>query len=58
MNTIVFVLMVWAGHTTIPSLEFTSEKKCNEAAQAMYTEMDKHISFGHPVMPWCMRIEK
>lgn len=59
MNTVVWVMMAFAGHNFIPTLEFTTQEKCEAAIVVIKGKYDKRgWSEGTMRTPWCVRIEK
>jgi len=63
MNTVVFILVVWThGGWFQPGTEFTTESKCQTAANNFDSERDKRSNNIFPSMDkaksWCWRVEK
>ena len=59
MITIVYVLLAYThGSNWVPTLEFSSEKKCIAATLAIKSAMDEKLFMGGVQKPFCVRIEK
>lgn len=59
MNTIVWVMMAYAGNSYIPTLEFTTQEKCETATVVIKEKYNNRgWSEGNMRTPWCVRIEK
>lgn len=59
MIGIIWVMMVYSGHTYVPALEFTTQAKCEAAAVVIKEKYDGRGPFvGKMHTPWCVRIEK
>ena len=59
MKSIVFVLMVWTHNGYVqPTLEFTSNEKCQVALQTMEESVGKSGGLSFGIKGKCIRIEK
>lgn len=59
MIGIIWVMMVYSGHAYVPTLEFTTQAKCEAAAVGIKEKYDGRGLFGGNMRsPWCVRIEK
>ena len=59
MNTVVWVMMAFAGHNFIPTMEFTTQEKCERAGASIKSVYDNRgWSQGNMREPWCVKVEK
>lgn len=59
MISIIWVMMTYSGHAYAPTLEFSTQAKCEAAAVVIKEKYDGRAVFaGNMRTPWCVRIEK
>lgn len=58
MNTVVWVLVMFSGHTWTPVMEFSTEQKCIAGAAKIDQVRNDKALIGTVSKSWCISIEK
>jgi hypothetical protein len=60
VTSTVFVLMVWGyASAWIPTMEFSTQQKCDAAVATYIKQGSDHMPWGAPdLKAWCMKVEK